>query len=92
MRKTSKYTAEQNSQIKVEILSTLTDNDDYMTIDQIQHSNIYLASGATVQKIARVLSELAEMGVVTKTKFKSSQKMMYKVNKETDNNEYLCNC
>ena len=78
MRGRSKYTAEQNSQLKVAAMEVLAESQEYMTIEQICHANLTLV-GVTTQKMARILNEMAEQGVIIKSKLKSSSKMTYKI-------------
>ena len=63
----SKYSAEMNGQIKVELFSTLAEAGEYdnPTIEWIQNHSIYLKN-FTTQKLSRSLNEMVEMGFVRK--------------------------
>lgn len=68
--KKPKYTIEQSQEIMMRAFGVLCDSDKPMTIDEIQQADLFLIS-TTAQKMARVLNELVEKGVVAKTKAKS---------------------
>ena len=68
--KKPKYTVEQSQEIMMRAFGALCDSDKPMTIDEIQHADLFLVS-TTTQKMARVLNELVEKGVVAKTKSKA---------------------
>ena len=68
--KKPKYTIEQSQEIMMRTFGALCDSDKPMTIDEIQQADLFLVS-TTAQKIARVLNELVEKGVVAKTKSKA---------------------
>ena len=72
----SKYSAEYNGQLKVAILDVLVDATESMTTSDIQANSIF-CSRATPQKMARVLNELVEMGIVRKAKSKATGRMKY---------------
>ena len=75
--KKPKYTIEQSQEIMMRAFSALCDSDKPMTIDEIQQADLFLVS-TTAQKMARVLNELVEKGVVAKTKSKAkSGRMVY---------------
>lgn len=73
--KKPKYTVEQSQEIMMRAFGALCDSETPMTIDEIQHSDLFLVS-TTAQKMARVLNELVEKGVVAKTKSKGGR-MVY---------------
>ncbi len=75
----SKYSAEVNGQIKVELFSTLAEAGEYdnPTIEWIQNHSIYL-KGFTTQKLSRSLNEMVEMGFVRKGKLHSGR-MVYRL-------------
>lgn len=75
----SKYSAEMNGQIKVELFSTLAEAGEYdnPTIEWIQNHSIYL-KGFTTQKLSRSLNEMVEMGFVRKGKLHSGR-MVYRL-------------
>lgn len=75
--KTSKYTAQQNSEFAMRCLEVLDSNPNAMSIAEIQMSDIALRN-VTSQKLSRVLSHLIEMGMAQKAKDKSSGHMVYK--------------
>jgi predicted transcriptional regulator len=68
--KKPKYTNEQSQEIMMRAFGALCDSSTPMTIDEIQHADLLLVS-TTAQKMARVLNELVEKGVVAKTKSKA---------------------
>lgn len=68
--KKPKYTIEQSQEIMMRAFGALCDSDQPMTIDEIQQADLFLVS-TTAQKMARVLNELVEKGVVAKTKSKA---------------------
>ena len=68
--KKPKYTIEQSQEIMMRAFGALCDSDKPMTIDEIQQADLFLVS-TTAQKMARVLNELVEKGVVAKTKSKA---------------------
>lgn len=75
----SKYSAEMNGQIKVELFSTLAEAGEYdnPTIEWIQNHSIYLKN-FTMQKLSRSLNEMVEMGFVRKGKLHSGR-MVYRL-------------
>ena len=68
--KKTKYTAEQSQEIMMRAFGALCDSSTPMTIDEIQHADLFLVS-TTAQKMARVLNELVGKGVIVKTKSKA---------------------
>lgn len=70
--KTSKYTIAQTQEIKMRALEVVCNSTTAMTIDEIQKADICLTS-ATPQKIARVLGDLVEFGLVEKIKNKAGR-------------------
>lgn len=76
-RSTRKYSTEQNVDFGMRVLSVLAEAPEALEIKQIQASDLIL-NNLTSQKIARVLSELNEMGLVLKTKDTRTGKMNYK--------------
>lgn len=75
--KTSKYTAQQNSEFVMRCLEVLDNSPNAMSIAEIQMSDIALRN-VTSQKLSRVLSHLIEMGMARKAKDKASGHMVYK--------------
>lgn len=77
--KRSKFSAEVNGQIKIELFSTLAEAGEYdnPTIEWIQNHSIYL-KGFSTQKLSRSLGEMVEMGFVKKGKLKSGR-MVYRL-------------
>ena len=67
--KKPKYSVEQTQEIMTRAFSALCDSETPMTIEEIQQADLFLVS-ITTQKMARVLNELVEKGVVVKTKAK----------------------
>lgn len=67
MIRTSKYSAEQNARMEVAALSALIEGARAMTRDEVIAVSVEL-SGVTPQKLSRVLGELCEKGVASKTK------------------------
>ena len=72
----TKYTAEYNGALKVAILDVLSQADESVSTSYLQSNSIVLVT-ATPQKIARVLNEMIEMGIVLKSKSRSTGRMMY---------------
>ena len=70
--KKSKYTVAQTQEIKMRALDVLVNSTTAMTIDEIQKADLCLVS-ATPQKIARVLGDLAEFGMIEKIKNKAGR-------------------
>ena len=68
--KKTKYTAEQSQEIMMRAFGALCDSQNPMTIDEIQQTDLFLIS-TTAQKMARVLNDLVEKGVIVKTKSKA---------------------
>lgn len=67
--KKSKYTATQTQEITMRAFGALCDSQVPLTIEEIQQVDLFLVN-TTPQKMARVLNELVEKGVVAKTKSK----------------------
>ena len=80
----SKFSAETNGQIKVELFTALSEAGEYdnPTIEWIQSRSIYL-KGFTSQKLSRSLNEMVEMGFVRKGKLHSGR-MVYRLIGEVD--------
>lgn len=76
-RSTPKYSTEQNVDFGMRVLGVLAEAPEALEIKQIQASDLIL-NNLTSQKIAKVLAELSEMGLVLKNKNKRSGKMNYK--------------
>lgn len=76
-RSTPKYSTEQNVDFGMRILGVLAEAPEALEIKQIQASDLIL-NNLTSQKIAKVLAELSEMGLVLKSKNSRSGKMNYK--------------
>lgn len=74
--KKSKYTEKQNQSWTVAAMVVLSESQEAMTCDQIRQSDLCLVE-VTPQKMARILSELAERGLIVKTKGKDGR-MRYK--------------
>ena len=68
--KKPKYSVEQTQEIMMRAFGALCDSETPMTIEEIQQADLFLVS-TTTQKMARVLNELAETGVVAKTTSKA---------------------
>lgn len=77
MIRTSKYSANQTDMWRGEIMVTLSENKRAMTIPEIMTQNVDMA-GASSQKIATILANLYDMGVIEKFKSKMrGGKMVY---------------
>ena len=76
-RSAPKYTTEQNVDFGMRVLGVLAEAPEALEIKQIQASDLML-NNLTTKKLARVLSELSEMGLVLKSKSKSNGRMKYK--------------
>lgn len=74
--RSSRFTAAQNKDLEIRALDVLVNSPTALTIEQIQNEDIGLR-GYSSQKMARVLSNLAEMGFVFKAKSKTSKRMVY---------------
>lgn len=73
----SKYTIEQTQELTMLALGVLEDSSVAMTIQEICANDINLTN-QTPQKMARVLSNLCDIGMVKKTKSKAKgNKMVY---------------
>lgn len=72
-----KYSKEQTAIWRGEMLLKLSQSEEAMSIQQMQAGSIFL-NGVTNQKLARILAECVDMGLVRKAKSKSSGLMMYK--------------
>ena len=84
-RKTAKYTKEQTQMITSWVFETLEENkEDALTISEICTKNMQL-NGMTSQKIARVLSELAQYNLIHKKKGKNGL-MTYQFNDGSSDN------
>ena len=75
-RSAPKYTTEQNVDFGMRVLGVLAEAPEALEIKQIQASDLML-NNLTTLKLARVLSELNEMGLVLKSKSKSNGRMRY---------------
>ena len=76
-RSTRKYSLEQNVDFGMRALGVLSESTEAMDIPQIQ-SNDMMLKNLTTQKLARVLTELADMGLVLKGKNRQTGRMNYK--------------
>lgn len=79
MYKRSKYSKEQTQVMKVAIIEALTNppTEEFLSFDDIRARSFEL-KGATTQKMSRILSEMAEVGFVTKGS--KDKKVAYKAN------------
>lgn len=73
-----KYTREQEGAFKVSILHVLDNSEVALSIDEIKLQDTLNLGIATNQKLSRVMGELIKMGLVKKSKSKSTGRMMYK--------------
>ena len=87
--KVSKYSAEYNGQLKVSILDVLPEATDSITTSEIQSHSIFCAQ-ATPQKMARILNEMVDMGIVMKAKSKSTGRMKYILTSKMKELGYEC--
>lgn len=74
--RTSKYSARTNGELKLATIDVLNTYPEALTISDICVRDITL-NGQTNQKMARILSELVEMGLVKKAKSKAKGRMVY---------------
>ena len=74
--KTSRYTKAETQMIEFETLEVLANSPIALTISEIQERSLTLV-GRTSQKMARVLSDLVEKGLVRKTQSKAKKRMVY---------------
>ena len=75
--KTSKYSAQKNSEFTVRCIDVLENSPEAMSIADIQKSDMVLHD-VTSQKLSRILNHLVEFGVIKKTKDRASGHMVYK--------------
>ena len=68
---------EKEGEYKMRILSILNESEEAMTIDEIKSQDMILQP-LTSQKMARLIGNLIEMGLVRKGKSKSLGRMVYK--------------
>ena len=68
---------EKEGEYKMRILSILNEFEEAMTIDEIKSQDMILQP-LTSQKMARLIGNLIEMGLVRKGKSKSLGRMVYK--------------
>lgn len=68
---------EKEREYKMRILSILNESEEAMTIDEIKSQDMILQP-LTSQKMARLIGNLIEMGLVRKGKSKSLGRMVYK--------------
>ena len=86
-RNTRKYSLEQNVDFGMRALGVLSESPEAMDIPQIQ-SNDMMLKNLTTQKLARVLTELADMGLVLKGKNRQTGRMNYKARAVCENQGY----
>ena len=72
-----KYSKEQTAIWRGEILLKLSHSPEAMSIQQLQAGSMFLNSVSS-QKLARILTECIDMGLVKKAKSRASGLMMYK--------------
>ena len=75
-RRTSTYSKAQTDEWTGRIAIVLAENNEYLTIPEIQERDIALA-GITTAKMSKMLSHLIEFNLATKLK-NSNGRMMYK--------------
>ena len=73
----SKYSATQNSELTFETMTVLSEAQEALTIEEICNRSIKL-TGHTPQKMARILNDLVDVGMVKKCQSKSKGRMIYK--------------
>lgn len=72
-----KYSKEQTAIWRGEILLKLSQSEEAMSIQQLQAGSMFL-NGVSSQKMARILADCVDMGLVRKAKSRVSGLMMYK--------------
>lgn len=72
-----KYSKEQTAIWRGEILLKLSHSPEAMSIQQLQAGSVFL-NGVSSQKLARILAECIDMGLVRKAKSRASGLMTYK--------------
>lgn len=72
-----KYSKEQTAIWRGEILLKLSQSEEAMSIQQLQAGSMFL-NGVSSQKMARILADCVDMGLVRKAKSRTSGLMMYK--------------
>ena len=86
--KKAKYSIEQTQELTMRALAVLQDSSTPLTIQEICAGDMNLTN-QTSQKMARILSNLCEMGMVKKTKSKSKgNKMIYAAVASLENEGY----
>lgn len=75
-KKTSKYNPEDVSRLKVTLMMVLDETGEALTTSELQTKDLSIAN-FTTQKIASVLNELVDMGLVQKIKPKTTGRMKY---------------
>lgn len=73
----TKYSAKQTAIWRGEMLSKLATAQEAMSIPQLKACSFYL-NGVTSQKLARILNECVDMGLLRKAKSSTSGLMLYK--------------
>lgn len=73
----TKYSQKQTAIWRGEMLSKLATSQEAMSIPQLQACSFYL-NGVTTQKLARILNECVDMGLLRKAKSSASGLMLYK--------------
>jgi hypothetical protein len=71
-RKTAKYSAAYNAEMKVALMDALLECKEAVNIDQLKLMSIKLTN-MTNQKVARLMNELVEQGIAAKGKDKSNR-------------------
>lgn len=76
--KSRKFSKEKEGELKIRVLDILLSTEESMNIDEIKLQDVIFLGGYTNQKISRVLNSLIEMGLVKKSKSKSTGRLKYK--------------
>ena len=83
----SKYSTVQNQALSVTALDVLSESPIALSINDICVRRPSLQN-QTTQKMARILNELVEMGLVQKTKSKSRGRMVYMATSQLESQGY----
>ncbi len=87
--RTRRYNKTRDSEVKVRIIDILNNatDVDVPTTDWIKEQDIMLA-GYTTQKLARILGNLSDMGLVVKSKSRSLNRMVYRLRAKMEDQGY----
>lgn len=73
-----KVSKEKEGEAKIRILDILLNSEESLNTDEIKLQDPFVLGGYTTQKLSRLLNSLIEMGLVRKSKSKSTNRLKYK--------------